>query len=183
MQKRTTTTITTESTPALVRLPVGVLQRKCDCGQHTIGGGECLSCGEEREGRLQRSAISRDQVDNPVNQVPSIVHAVLNSPGQPLDANTRAFFEPRFEYDFSQVPARGIARISASGTLSVGAPNDRFEQEADQVSERVVRSRLPFASLTRSRYDFGQVRVHTDRKAAESARAINAVAYTVGNDI
>lgn len=32
-------------------------------------------------------------------------------------------------------------------------------------------------------YDFGQVRIHTDRQADESARAINSVAYTVGHDI
>jgi hypothetical protein len=32
-------------------------------------------------------------------------------------------------------------------------------------------------------YDFGQVRVHTDENAAESARSVNAHAYTVGNHI
>jgi hypothetical protein len=32
-------------------------------------------------------------------------------------------------------------------------------------------------------YDFGQVRVHTDARAAESARAVNALAYTVGRDV
>ena len=32
-------------------------------------------------------------------------------------------------------------------------------------------------------HDFGQVRVHTDALAAESARAVSAVAYTVGRDI
>jgi hypothetical protein len=32
-------------------------------------------------------------------------------------------------------------------------------------------------------YDFGNVRVHTDAKAAESARAVNALAYTVGRDM
>jgi hypothetical protein len=32
-------------------------------------------------------------------------------------------------------------------------------------------------------YDFSQVRVHTDARAADSARAINALAYTVGRDI
>jgi outer membrane protein OmpA-like peptidoglycan-associated protein len=31
--------------------------------------------------------------------------------------------------------------------------------------------------------DFGSVRVHTDSKAAESARAVNALAYTVGRNI
>jgi uncharacterized protein DUF4157 len=33
---------------------------------------------------------------------------------------------------------------------------------------------------TRFGHDFGRVRVHTDRKAAESARDVNALAYTVG---
>jgi hypothetical protein len=32
-------------------------------------------------------------------------------------------------------------------------------------------------------HDFGDVRVHTDIKASESARSVNAHAYTVGNDI
>jgi hypothetical protein len=32
-------------------------------------------------------------------------------------------------------------------------------------------------------YDFSQVRVHTDSRAAESARAINALAYTAGSSI
>jgi hypothetical protein len=32
-------------------------------------------------------------------------------------------------------------------------------------------------------HDFGQVRVHTDAKAAESARAVGAQAYTVGNSV
>ena len=33
----------------------------------------------------------------------SSVHAALNAPGQPLAAETRAFFEPRFGHDFSGV--------------------------------------------------------------------------------
>ncbi len=32
-------------------------------------------------------------------------------------------------------------------------------------------------------HDFGQVRVHTGARAAESARAVNALAYTVGRDV
>jgi hypothetical protein len=32
-------------------------------------------------------------------------------------------------------------------------------------------------------HDFSHVRVHTDAKSAESARAVNALAYTVGNDV
>lgn len=62
-------------------------------------------------------------------EMPSLVHEVLNSPGQPLDPDTRTFMEPRFNHDFSQV------------------------------------------------------RVHTDPQAAESARVVQARAYTVGHNI
>ncbi|MEK6321043.1 MAG: DUF4157 domain-containing protein [Acidobacteriota bacterium] len=54
---------------------------------------------------------------------------MLRSPGQPLDAQTRALMEPRFGHDFSNV------------------------------------------------------RVHADAKGAESARAVRALAYTVGPDV
>ncbi len=42
-------------------------------------------------------------------------------------------------------------------------------------------SRAHFES--RLGHDFGAVRLHTDPRAAESARAVNALAYTVGRDI
>lgn len=86
---------------------------------------ECSDCRKKREGMLQRAAVN----NSPTHRVPSIVYEVLRSPGQPLDTTTRAFMEPRFGHDFSQV------------------------------------------------------RVHTDGKAAESARAVNALAYTVGRDV
>src|SRR5882672_6423977 len=101
-----------------------LLQRKCACGQHTIGGGECSECSGEKT-TLQRQASGHT---SPAS-VPQSVHEVLSSSGQPLDAGTRAFFEPRFAHDFSRV------------------------------------------------------RVHADAKAAESTRAVNALAYTVGRDV
>ncbi|HEY1632096.1 MAG TPA: DUF4157 domain-containing protein [Rhizomicrobium sp.] len=60
---------------------------------------------------------------------PSSVRPALDTTGRPLDAATRAFMEPRFGHDFSQV------------------------------------------------------RVHTDDKAAASARAAHAKAFTVGHDV
>ena len=110
-------------------MPTGILQRKCDCGQQTIAGGECSACNKERKSTLRRSAIGHDSGNSLGSAVPSIVNEVLNSPGQPLDAETRAFMEPRFGRDFSRV------------------------------------------------------RLHSDAKAAQSAQAVNALAYTVGNDI
>lgn len=107
----------------------GYLGRKCDCGQHTIAGGACESCREKSGANLQRSAIVNDSVNGHENGVPPIVHEVLHSPGQTLDEQSRAFFEPRFGQDFSHV------------------------------------------------------RVHSDARAAVSAAAVNAMAYTFGNHV
>lgn len=149
-----------------------VLQRQCKtCGTLSLGmSSECEGCKKRRCGRLQtklrigssgdvfelEADCIADQVMNalprnphhadagsafPVLQrlapgapsgsaeVPAIVDDVLRSPGQPLDKETRAFFEPRFGYDFNRI------------------------------------------------------RVHTDATAAESARAVGATAYTVGEHI
>jgi hypothetical protein len=111
--------------PSITSILADLLQRQCACGQHTIASGECAECRQKREGTMQRSAVN----PTPTNTVPPIVHDVLNSPGQPLDAGTRAFMEPRFGHNFSGV------------------------------------------------------RVHTDARAAESARSVNALAYTVGRNV
>src|SRR5207247_5083803 len=43
---------------------------------------------------------------------------------------------------------------------------------------------LPISFMEpRCGHSFGEVRVHNDTRAAESARAVNAVAYTVGRDV
>src|SRR5258708_39426688 len=78
----------------------GILQRKCDCGQHTIAGSKCDECGKKDQSvqRATRSSETRNS-----GGVPSIVHDVLRSPGQPLDAQTRVFMEPRVEPDSRQV--------------------------------------------------------------------------------
>lgn len=52
--------------------------------------------------------------------VPTIVHDVLNSPGQPLDAATRAFMEPRFGRDFSGVRVHANAKAAEANDL-IGA--------------------------------------------------------------
>jgi Domain of unknown function (DUF4157) len=87
---------------------------------------KCMACEEEEE-KLQRKE-NGSTAGNPAT-IPPVVHEVLSSPGQPLDPVTRAFMEPRFGQDFSQV------------------------------------------------------RVRTDAAAAQSAREVNANAYTVGHNI
>ncbi|NJR20836.1 MAG: DUF4157 domain-containing protein [Richelia sp. CSU_2_1] len=58
-----------------------------------------------KAGAIARSIapLQRRSSAEQISQVPPIVTEVLNSPSQPLDAETRRFMEPRFGHDFSQV--------------------------------------------------------------------------------
>ena len=105
-----------------------VLRRKCACGQHTIGGGDCEACARNDETLRRRKTNDADGAHELTGAHES-VRRVLDSAGQPLDGATRSFMESRFGHDFSGV------------------------------------------------------RVHTDASAQESARAVNALAYTVGRDV
>ena len=114
----------------------------------------CPECGEE-EGAIQRKPLASAiipliqrqteeeeegkkevvQAKHALNQFPNVTHELpariksLRGSSQPLPQSTRAFFEPRFGYDFSQV------------------------------------------------------RVYTDTPSAESARALNARAFTAGRNV
>jgi hypothetical protein len=86
---------------------------------------KCAACEADEQLLRKRS----DVAEPATAEAPSIVHEVLRSPAQPLDAATRAYFEPRFGRDLSRV------------------------------------------------------RVHSGTAADQSARELNARAYTVGHDI
>jgi hypothetical protein len=199
---------------------------------------------------------TRPQQNDPVQTRPA-----QNAPArQATAAPPREFDGERapapgpFGHDFSRVPASSRATAFIQPKLTVSAPGDIYEQEADRAAERVTgttdervtgahgpqlrracacgggcqacraepsglklerlqASRLrggdeegqaeappvvhealatpgrPLDTPTRehmeSRFgrDFGRVRVHTDAKAAESAEALHARAYTVGQDV
>jgi hypothetical protein len=46
-----------------------------------------------------------------------------------------------------------------------------------------LRAQVNYFFSSRMGYDFSNVKVHTDKEAAESAKAINAKAYTIGNNV
>jgi hypothetical protein len=95
----------------------GLLQRACACGHPAPGGGECTQCKQKRASQPGHDALSAS------------TQAALRSPGRPLDAGTRAYLEPRFGHDFSNV------------------------------------------------------RIHADAQAADAARSVDALAYTIGRDV
>jgi hypothetical protein len=85
------------------RDPKWTLQRKCP------------GCQQEEEDKIQRKEMGAGP-----GVAPPIVHEVLGSPGQPLDAGTRAFMEPRFGHDFSKVRVHADAQAAESAS-AVGA--------------------------------------------------------------
>jgi hypothetical protein len=103
---------------------------------------------------------------------------VLRSPGQPLHATSRDFMESRFGHDFSRVRVH-TASSNGGSEMAVNQTGDAHEQEADRVADAVMQAP---GSSTRG-LDFSHIRVHVGGLAAESARALNAKAYTVGQNI
>lgn len=150
----------------------GILQRKCACGGTPGPDGECAEC---RKKRLQRKAINHAE-----SSVPPIVHDVLRSPGEPLDTTTRTLLESRFGHDFGRVSVHSKLPQGSSRTPVIGPVHDRYEREADAAASRVAAA-TPMAGERSA--DFGSVRVHNDSRAAESAHALDARAYTLGHHI
>jgi len=111
-----------------------LLQRKCACGGTPGPSGECEEC---RRNRLQRKSNAGVEIQAAL-EVPSIVHDVLRSRGQPSEGNTSGFMDPPFGHDFSRVRVRQVAPRRIQVGLIIGQANDKYEQEADRVAEQIV---------------------------------------------
>jgi len=110
---------------------------------------------------------------------PDSVHQTLRSAGRPLDPDLRSFFESRIE-PHSVGHATGTSSSNSSG-IEIGRADDPAERHADAAAAQALsRADTPTHS---ARLDFSRVRIHNDSAAAESARAIDAQAYTVGSHI
>jgi len=172
--------------------------------------------------RLLDAQIHADQ--NEERAPGKVVNEVLNTPGEPLDAEALGRMESNFGHDFSGVRVHTGSRADESAKAVLSAARlkvngislhpllqlqsligNRAVQRlldaqihADQNEERapgkVVNEVLntpgePLDAETRGRmesnfgHDFGGVRVHTGSRADESAKAVQAHAYTSGQDI
>jgi hypothetical protein len=88
-----------------------VIQRQCACGQHSSpGAGECDQCKKKRVS-LSRQAAGAGPVS-----VDSRVRSALDSPGQPLEKETRSLMESRFHHDFSSVRVHTGTRAEESAS-------------------------------------------------------------------
>ncbi|HJZ65011.1 MAG TPA: DUF4157 domain-containing protein [Candidatus Acidoferrum sp.] len=73
--------------------------------------------------------------------------------------------------------------MAYAGDLAINEPNDSFEREADKTADAVMRDSSNSETEANRVASFEDVRIHTDAKSTESARAVNALAYTVGNHV
>ena len=200
--------------------------------------------------RSNMARLGRDHREHPILHLQGAfgnqaVQRVLQTNGEAREDGSTGTASPHFRHDFSRIPIHPPAAGAIQTKLAVNPPGDEYEQEADYVSQQVMRmpepqlqracpcggecpkcqtkqagrehERLqtkrvqasatgqiavppivhevlgapgqPLDSATRGfmelrfGHDFSRVRVHTDAKAAESARAVNALAYTVGHDM
>lgn len=81
---------------------------------------KCDACGEEE---LDESPVMREEAfasaapNPPPSDMSPLIRDVINSGGQPLDAATRAFFEPRFGVDFRNVRVHSDSEANESARV------------------------------------------------------------------
>jgi hypothetical protein len=139
----------------------GLLQRKCACGSHSMAGGECEECAKKKS-LLQRKLMigaSNDPLEQEADRVADqVMFMPLNSA-------------------INNIPPR-IQRFSGQASEGVGnAPPsvDRVLASSGRPLEPSLRQDME----ARFGHDFSRVRVHTDTAAEQSARDVDARAYTV----
>jgi hypothetical protein len=143
----------------------GVLQRKCACGNRTVAGGECAECARKKRGLQRKLAIgaSNDPLELEADRV---ADQVMTAPGH--SATRRA-----------PLQIQRYAGQVAGGANAAPASVDR----ALAGSGRPLEPALRIDMEQRFGQDFSQVRVHTGSVAGQSAKDVNANAYTVGHNI
>lgn len=140
------------------------LQRKCACGGTPGANDECATCNS---GKLLQAKLAIGASDDPLEQeADRVADQVLARP-----ANSTV----------SAAPPR-IQRYTGQATGETGtapASVDHVLASSGRSMEPALRQDME----QRFGHDFSRVRVHADGAAEQSARDVNANAYTVGHDI
>ncbi|MEO8108809.1 MAG: DUF4157 domain-containing protein [Ginsengibacter sp.] len=128
------------------------VQRKCStCGTVMYESDELFS-GNKAERKCanceaeQRKILQRKETGNADVVLSDAVTEALQSKGQPLDPNTRAFMAKGIDYNFSKVNIHNDALVDNAyndmqlqSKLNLNRPGDIYEQEADAVADKIMR--------------------------------------------
>jgi Domain of unknown function (DUF4157) len=150
-----------------------VLQRKCACGGSAGFAGECSDCRTNRLlGKpLQTKLRVNEPGDEYEQEADRVAEQVMRMPDVPADR----------EAPPSPTTPLVQRKVSVSSGGTGTAPPIVHEVLSSPGQPLDTATRAFFEP--RFGHDFSHIRIHSDAKGAESARSVNAQAYTVGNHI
>ena len=157
-----------QTKPASMPPPVrsGLLQRKCACGTHASGSGECAECRKKKH--AQQDTLMIGQSNDPLeSEADRVVERVLHTPAH--GESSPAFSSVQRRSGPWSTARPGAAPASVRRVLA--DPGMPLQQDLRRDMER------------RFGHDFSPVRVHATTAAHQSAREVDADAYTVGHNI
>lgn len=153
--------------PTANPLQGGILQRKCACGSSAGSTGSCAECQSRQEGILQTKLKISETGDRYEQEADRVADQVL---AVPVDTAINAA-SPRIQ--------RLAGEATGESKMAAPASVDRVLSSSGSPLELSLRQDME----QRFGHDFSQVRVHTDADAERSAKAVNALAYTVGSHV
>ena len=157
----------TKPTPSVAPVQRGLLQRKCACGASASGlTGECEDCRKKKMMGLKTKLRINEPGDFYEQEADRVAEQVLAKPAHP---------------DVRSAPLR-IQRFAGQSSGQMGAAPASVDR-ALASSGRPLEPALRQDMESRFGHDFSTVRVHSGAAAEQSARDVNAHAYTVGHNI
>ncbi len=142
------------------------MQRKCVCGGVAGTSEECEACSTEPGPGLQRKLTMNEPGDRYEQEADRIADQMMGMLAHPAGHHA-----PPWIQRLARQPAGPVDAATASVDHALASPGRPLEPGLRRDMEQ------------RFGHDFSQIRVHTDSRSAESARAVHAQAYTVGRDI
>jgi len=155
----------TKQVNSIARVPSTLLQRKCDCGSTSDLVGENEEC---RKNKLT-GFKTKQRISEPGNQYEQEADRLADQLTRMEDQNV------------SQRSPLNVQRLATGSASSVTTPT--IVQEVLQSPGHPLDTSVRAFFEQRLGHDFGKVRVHIGARAAQSAQSVNALAYTVGNDV
>ena len=153
------------SSPAFMRGSNGILQRKCACGNHSFAGAECAECAKKKSALQRKLAIgaSNDPLEQEADRIADQITA---KPAHSMVSGSSLQIQ-RYRGQSSEIKNTAPASVDRVLTGSGQPLEPALRQDMEQ----------------RFGYDFSGVRVHFDAAAEQSARELDAYAYTAGRHI
>ncbi len=143
-----------------------LLQRKCACGGAAGLSGACEECGKKKISGIQAKLKVNEPGDIYEQEADRVADQVLAAP-----ANRAVGAVPPYIQRYAGPATRGADPAPASVDRVLAGAGRPLDPALQQHMEQ------------RFGHDFSRVRVHSGAAAEQSAREVNARAYTVGHDI